>query len=374
MGFTLACPRREFGTSREREWHTGRACKAAFMTRSGLVSVIVPAFRVESYLDDCVASILGQTYRCIEVLLIDDGSDDGSPAICDDWARRDRRVRAFHKHNGGLADARNFGIEKASGEYLTFVDGDDVLHQRALEWLVEQAARDGVQIAMAGMERFEAQAPLYRREGVPVVVGAGQAHREAATGGVNMMACAKLYRRNLFDDGLRFRPGVLFEDVEFTARAFAAADRVVDTGWLLYGYRQRPGSIMSNASQALSADLVNVLESSIDVSRERYGEEDPLFAELVVAYVTHAAHKLEHLDGQKAAHSSDFLRAYQGLVARHWGYLKRASTLSRPYRVALRISMMSPRIFVSAVSIAKQLKRTAFPFLRRSSTLRTSQR
>ena len=98
-------------------------------TNNELVSVIVPVYKVEPYLDRCVASILAQTYPNLEVILVDDGSPDNCPALCDAWAQRDARIRVIHKKNGGLSDARNVGLDAASGAYISFVDSDDTLQK-----------------------------------------------------------------------------------------------------------------------------------------------------------------------------------------------------------------------------------------------------
>lgn len=112
-----------------------------------LISVIVPVYKVEKYLKRCVDSILAQTYPCLEVILVDDGSPDGCPAICDEYAREDRRVRVIHKENGGLSDARNAGIDAAKGKFLGFVDSDDYVHPRFYELLLQALKEEGADIA-----------------------------------------------------------------------------------------------------------------------------------------------------------------------------------------------------------------------------------
>ena len=114
-----------------------------------LISVIVPVYKVEKYLKRCVDSILAQTYPCLEVILVDDGSPDGCPAICDEYAREDRRVRVIHKENGGLSDARNAGIDAAKGKFLGFVDSDDYVHPRFYELLLQALKGEGADIATA---------------------------------------------------------------------------------------------------------------------------------------------------------------------------------------------------------------------------------
>ena len=113
-----------------------------------MLSVIVPIFRVEKYLDKCVQSLLAQTYKDLEIILVDDGSDDGCPAMCDSYAKMDPRIKVVHKGNGGLSDARNAGLEVATGEYIAFADSDDYVHPQMYEAMVtvmeENAAVDMV--------------------------------------------------------------------------------------------------------------------------------------------------------------------------------------------------------------------------------------
>lgn len=116
-----------------------------------VVSVIVPVYKVEQYLDKCVESLTAQTYRDLEIILVDDGSPDGCPELCDLWAKRDSRVRVIHKANGGLSHARNTGLDAATGEYLMFVDPDDYLPKNAAEVLVERIFSDGSDLAFGRM-------------------------------------------------------------------------------------------------------------------------------------------------------------------------------------------------------------------------------
>ena len=112
-----------------------------------MISVIVPIYKVEKYLRRCVDSILEQSYPDFELLLIDDGSPDSCPRICDEYARRDERVRVFHKPNGGLSDARNYGLERMKGEYVSFIDSDDYVGKDYLKILMELIREYGVNVA-----------------------------------------------------------------------------------------------------------------------------------------------------------------------------------------------------------------------------------
>ena len=115
-----------------------------------LISVVVPVFRVEKYLERCVRSILSQTWRDIEVILVDDGSDDRCPLICDGFAGSDSRVRVIHKPNGGLSSARNAGIDAAAGEYLMFIDSDDYIEPEMAEKLYDALIESGADMSLCG--------------------------------------------------------------------------------------------------------------------------------------------------------------------------------------------------------------------------------
>ena len=130
-----------------------------------LVSIIVPVYNVEQYLDRCLDSLVRQTYSKIEILLVDDGSTDGSGALCDAWQRRDHRIRVFHKPNGGLSDARNHGLERASGDWVCFVDSDDWFDLRFVETMLGALEDTGADVAECdyvctdGSESVNAQPP-----------------------------------------------------------------------------------------------------------------------------------------------------------------------------------------------------------------------
>lgn len=119
-----------------------------------LISVIVPIYNVEEYLDRCVNSIVNQTYRNIEILLIDDGSKDNSGKISDERAKKDDRIRVFHKENGGLSDARNYGIERAKGAIYSFIDSDDYVDEKFIEIMYENMIATGSQISAVGYKKF----------------------------------------------------------------------------------------------------------------------------------------------------------------------------------------------------------------------------
>ena len=134
------------------------------MKKQPLVSIIVPVYHVEKYLDDCVRSILQQTYAKFELILVDDGSDDICPQKCEEWKAKDARIRVIHKINGGLSDARNAGLEIAVGEYIAFVDSDDFVHECYIEELLKIIEENDCDIAICGFQKFMDGRPIENKE------------------------------------------------------------------------------------------------------------------------------------------------------------------------------------------------------------------
>ena len=215
------------------------------MSTDELVSVIVPVYGVEDYLHRCVSSLLAQTHTLIEIILVDDGSPDGSGDLCDTFAAADSRIRVIHQQNGGLSAARNAGIALARGSYLTFVDSDDWVHEDLVNHLLSIADEAGADLAIC---RFlfaqDENVPRSRRIGNARTLSTREALELYAGPSTSIMttACAKLFRAELFRD-IRFAVGRFHEDEFTTYRLVAAARKVVLSEAGLYYYFSRPDSI-----------------------------------------------------------------------------------------------------------------------------------
>ena len=217
------------------------------------ISVIVPVYKVEKYIDRCVRSILGQTYADFELILVDDGSPDNSPAMCDAWAGQDARIRVIHKENGGLSSARNAGMEIAAGEYFHFVDSDDVIHPDCLQILMTCIRRTGAEIAMGRFTRF-------REDTVPADRftpwdGSWVTRTNLETLDLLFVpsdnipaltsACGTLWHRRLFD-GIPFPVGRLFEDEFVTYKLYHKAGKVAFVDTEVYFYFDNSDGITRN--------------------------------------------------------------------------------------------------------------------------------
>lgn len=219
------------------------------MENKPLISVIVPVYKVEQYLPRCVDSLLRQTYENLEIILVDDGSPDRCGEICEEYARRDSRIRVIHKENGGLSSARNAGIDVARGEYLGFVDSDDWIEPETYALMAAMAMEENVSLVCAG--RFNVT------EDGAKTVGLCPPRRETISGEelvsrifrwdhVDSAAWDKLYHSSLFR-GIRYPLGKICEDVPTTYRLALAAGKAGMLNRPVYNYFQRSGSITLSA-------------------------------------------------------------------------------------------------------------------------------
>ena len=215
------------------------------------VSVIVPVYNIERYLPECLDSLISQTHTDFEIVVVDDGSTDGCAAIIDTYATKfPTLVRPFSKSNGGLADARNFGMSHARGAYVLFVDGDDVVTPDMIARMHDRALDSNADLVVCGIENFVDGEPIgtFYPEPDMSVFGHSLAEQPRLLYRVDASACNKLYARDLFErSGVEFPVGMRFEDVPTTYRLLPFARNVEKIDAPLYRYRKhRAGSISSN--------------------------------------------------------------------------------------------------------------------------------
>lgn len=266
-----------------------------------LISVIVPVYRVEAYLDRCVQSIVDQTYQNLEIILVDDGSPDNCPAMCDAWAKKDSRVKVIHKENGGLSDARNAGMAAASGEYMGFVDSDDDISPDMYQLLYDHMVADGSDISACGVEMvFEDGSParaltpsgscvLERDSAIEAVI------RESR---LKQPVWYKLYRSGLIRD-LSFPVGKYHEDVFWTWQAVARANKVSVFDAPCYYYVQRSGSIMAERYSLRRLDAVEAKQERLRFLEKEFPRlAEPARKDLMFSCMYHGQLALRDLKGQ----------------------------------------------------------------------------
>lgn len=221
------------------------------------LSIIVPVYKVEEFLDKCVESILAQTFMDYEMILVDDGSPDRCGAMCDTWAEKDPRIKVIHKKNGGLSDARNAGIDICQGDYIGFVDSDDYISERMFEILVRNLETYDADISMCGYANVYATGirKLSTDESVEVMTQKEAIHKILIGRELSVHAYTKLYRRVLFEK-VRYPFGKISEDAYIIMDIMDQVKKAVFTPCSLYYYVHREDSI--NTSKFAKKDMTRI--------------------------------------------------------------------------------------------------------------------
>ncbi len=221
------------------------------MNQMQLITIIVPVYNTEKYLKQCLSSLCSQTYGNIEILVVDDGSNDKSAAICDEFVEKDPRVVVLHKENGGVAMARNVALKKARGDYFMFVDSDDWVEPDFCECALSQLMENKVRLLVFGHEGHyevpgkETLVKVFHVDN-PIRMTASQAMRYVLGGNtVYNYMCNKIYDRKLFD-GIEFPVGRVFEDNDVTYKVVHRAGDIFISDRVLYHYRRQEASISYN--------------------------------------------------------------------------------------------------------------------------------
>lgn len=228
-----------------------------FMVESKLISIIVPVYNVETWLRQCIESIIGQTYHNLDIILIDDGSSDNCGMICDEYASKDARIRVFHTDNRGLSGARNYGIERAmevASEYIGFVDGDDWIEPDMFEILLRYAEESGAEIICSGRysEQFISQKTILLTENR--IFSSTEAVKALIKGDIRSSVWNKLWKKECFEV-IRFPQGHVYEDTATVYKLFSVVNSVRSIPYAFYHYRLRNGSIIHTYSTSSLIDL-----------------------------------------------------------------------------------------------------------------------
>lgn len=227
-----------------------------------LISVIIPVYKVEEYIDRCLDSVVSQTYHNLEIILIDDGSPDRCPEICDNWAKKDSRFKVIHQKNMGVAEARNTGLDSFTGKYLAFVDSDDCIEPDMIETLYRKLKVTEADIVICGIDKknidgtdWIEQYPICNE----VLTSEGVFRRSIENGGWQYTVLwNKLYTREVIGD-VRFISKKIHEDEMFCSILFTRCKKVVCMEKKLYHYLQRPNSIMTGSDAIEHLDGVEAM-------------------------------------------------------------------------------------------------------------------
>lgn len=236
-----------------------------------LVSVVIPIYNVERYLNVCVESVLKQTYTNLEVILVDDGSTDSCPALCDEYTEKDRRVVVYHKANGGLSDARNFGIEQSNGKYITLVDSDDYVESDYVEYLLILIMKHAVKMAIAQHTVHYNNGSRKRnlRNGDECISTERCLKQLLYHDCIDTAAWGKMYHRSLFDT-VRYPKGKIFEDIGTTYALILQCDRIAVGNESKYNYVFHNNSIVNSTFNLSKMDLIEMTDKMAAEVQTRY--------------------------------------------------------------------------------------------------------
>lgn len=234
------------------------------------ISIIVPVYKVEAYLNKCIDSILNQTFEDFELILVNDGSPDKCGEICEDYAKKDSRIRVFHKENGGQATARNFGIDVARGEYIGFVDSDDYIEPEMYEVLYNMCINDNCDMVNCSSKIYFNNKIKVNGNGEKVIHSKKEAMRVVIEGLLyDECLWSKLIKKSVLKD-LRMPVGIVYEDTAFVYKIVDKCERIGYIGIPMYNYIKREDSTMDRAVKEIRTDAILVYKEMYEFVKNKY--------------------------------------------------------------------------------------------------------
>ena len=286
------------------------------------ISVVVPVYNVSKYLPTCLDSIVNQTYEDLDIIVVDDGSTDDCPRICDEYGQRDTRIRVIHKTNGGLSDARNVGIEHAKGQYITFVDSDDVIAPDMVAYLYDLLVKYDADMSSCQMMRIEEKGERIQDAhdvDDQFIQGGTEVCMEAflTNSNFNAVAWSKLYKTSMFRD-VKFPKGKWHEDVFTTYRLVAQCQRIILGSEQKYLYRYREGSIMTVFFKPSHMDAIEGKKAQNSFVESCF----PSLAKYSRAGIVYAANVCSLRMARSGDIHASYVKEMQSLYRRYeWNYL-----------------------------------------------------
>lgn len=305
------------------------------------LSIVVPIYNKERYLSECLDSILAQTYRDFELILVDDGSKDASGTICDQYAELDNRILVIHKPNGGVSSARNAGIELAKGEYIGFVDSDDILSKTMYQHLIDNLEKYQADISICGVERIS-ETTIQKLEGPKEleIYSKEQALEKFLRGKILMSTYEKIFKRCIIAS-LRYEPP-LFEDTFYNFQAILNSNTIVQDPTVLYSYMIRENSSsMAPFNQQYMNTLI-LSDRIVQICRSEF----PQFAKLAEEYSFNQNMFVLNLIlvSSVSKYNSEYLTVKNNLAQFQY-FTYKSKRISRKYRMGYTVFRISPFIY-----------------------------
>ena len=308
-----------------------------------LISIIIPCYKVEEFLPRCLDSVIGQTYKSLEIILVDDGSPDKSGEICDTYAKQDSRIVVVHQKNKGLSGARNSGIDIAKGEYLYFLDSDDAIFPDTISDLVRLAEENDADIVSAEYCSGKEPADIKEFGTDNVETGDGARVLDYILNNASWNAWGRLYRKDVIG-GDRFLEGHLYEDFEFVPRQYLKAGKCVHFCRKNYFYFVNDAGIMGGTRCRLKTYWIDFAEKNLKAVREsNCSEEDKerLCAGLFMHYMWDYTKPLRSYGVRQ---DKEFRIAYRRFVKEQMESIKNNEFLDKKYKTRFRFILLLPDI------------------------------
>lgn len=309
-----------------------------------LISVIVPAYNVEKFIGKCIDSILRQSFKDFEVLLIDDGAKDSTPEICDACAKKNSRIKVYHKENGGLSDARNYGIDRMQGKYVTFIDSDDYVDSGYFEYLYGLITQEeDIQIAICGKKsvREDENASPDPETFHEIITGERAVQKMLCGHGSGHSAWGKLYSADLWKT-VRYPKGKIYEDYATTYRVMALVDKAAWGNAAMYFYVQHIESIMHQKCSRRSLSLVDIADEETEFIVKKW---PALKQEALARKVTSELKCLQNILNAKNEEFDDYKQKIVEDVRRHKGELLASKKVALKTKIKIIALLLGERTF-----------------------------
>ena len=318
-----------------------------------IISIIVPIYNVGKYLPKCIESILNQTFKNFELILVNDGSTDNSGVVCDDYAKKDTRIKIIHKSNGGVSSARNAGLYVAKGEYIGFVDPDDYIDKNMYEKLYRLCIDNNSDIAICRFNR-EINGKIQNKESTEEIIELNnmEAMNELFKGNLYRFSlCNKLFSKKCFNDVL-FPEGRMHEDLSTTYKLFANSKKAVYIDYYGYIYVKRENSILTSTYNEKRLQAFIAWDEIIEFIDKNYYEIiEQVIATFTYWCVDNILYILNQVNNSKK--KNNYLNIIQKYTTKYYIYIKRNNILSRSYKLRIRIFNINYKLFILGRKIRK---------------------
>ena len=321
-------------------------------SKEPLISVMLPIYNVELFLEKSINSILNQTYKNIEVILVDDGSTDNSPKICDKFAKKDERIRVIHKKNGGVSDARNKCLDTAKGEYLTFIDPDDYVSTDYIEYLYKLILKYKTRMSSCGHYICYGEKQIVKKSaGTYKVTKIDALDDILYDKEIDIAAWGKLYEASLFKN-IRYPKGKLFEDTATTYKLFDLCDYIAVGKECKYYYIMRDNSITNKSFNPNKMDLIYLTEEMNEYLNSKYdGLREACNRRLMWAYLSTYT-KIVYTDKKDFIKEKEFIKNY---ISTNRKEVLNDKNIQKRDRISLIIYGFGDSIFRIAWSLYKKI-------------------